>query len=470
MESSEGILPDAEKVIDSPVHTGYYQVALQAVREMYPGEPTKEEKVKNVLDAVDKQFVDNFKIFDSSIFTGVSLPVTRISIADLAKDVFGFKKPAEGSPQRIYHVKKEPGNPQSETYDYSPSKKIIYVQFSPFTPPPAGDPGGMANNIYGHVFEELPEVAGRRPDEALPPLDDVEIYAFGTLTSPWSRVSTEFIEGLEQAVGEKGETDHGFVQHAKVFAEFLRGVLPTDEQEKSETTIIFHGGSMGTILANLTAQQLPEYGNRLRLLLDTPTAVHKPTGRTITLPKIGKIPVSGKGFQVLAGFGAEAGIRKLRDKRFNKSVEESKKAFNDLTNALSKRGIYQYLSSEDQKLKQSEFQAEIKLLARGTELHDQYRTHIAQGLLDPATVPISNLATRIIKYGRRAFPYPKTSRTKDGKSSTARQIVEKLRGANDFETRGQALIHYVKAPHWIDRGYEPENMVAAVEKCEKIRS
>jgi len=338
---------------------------------------TRKEKLGQYLDAIDREVVNNFRVFDSQEYPGVRFPHTSISV----RQVVGFSENSSVSP-------------------------LTYVIFTPFSPPPGGDADDVMNAVYDRVFSVLDEVK-RHPNQ------DVAVHVLGLPTSKWGSVSEEWVGDLKKGVVESEEGTHGFAQHGKLYAEFLRTFFPQNQTDLQNMRIRFYSSSMGSILASETAKQLPEIWDNLRVLVDVPTGTHKPTGKTVKLPFIGTLPLSAKGLQVIVGFGSEARLRMWFDYLVKTSFGDKKRAREELTSALLKRGIVPHESKSEDALKKDAFLQEIKLLIRGTPFDtDDFRSYVVQGMLDPATVDFKRILflmknhtpnKRFFKFGNRSL-------------------------------------------------------------------
>jgi hypothetical protein len=210
----------------------------------------KREKLRGWLDAVDNEVVKNFGIFESKENPGVRFPFTKVRVRNVADS-----------------VKKSPINPEAENL---PEKTIVL--FTPFTPPPGGAPDDIMNIIYDRVFTALPDITKRDAHKAR----NITVYALGLPTSNWGSISEEWLSNLKE---------NGFSQYGKLYAEFLAENFGQDSLEtQQKRKFLFFAGSMGTVLANETAKQLPKIWKNLTLLLNNPTGIHNPSDKSIKLP------------------------------------------------------------------------------------------------------------------------------------------------------------------------------------------
>ena len=395
------VLETLEKVLTRKINRAHPESSKETVRDQVL---EKREKLRGWLDAIDNEVVDNFGIFESKDDPGVRFPYTKVLVRKVASD-----------------VQNRPANPETEKF---PSKTVVL--FTPFTPPPGGGPDDIMNTIYDRVLTALPNITERESHHA----KNITVYGLGLPTSKWGSISEEWLSDLKK---------NGFSKYGKLYAEFLKTVFGYDSEEpQQKNNVLFFAGSMGTILASETAKQLPKVWNDLRLLLNNPTGVHNPTGKTVKLPFVGRIPLSAKGTQVVAGFGAEAGIRMLTDNIVKAAMSGAKSAREELGGILQKRGIVPYESEEQNRLKKDANGTAIKLLMKDNPLDtDNFRSYIEQGAFDPATT-----------------------------NSEIRSLMD-----NDAYKRyfgkNRSLGIAVNFTHWMDPGRWPDKWVRGIDRYEK---
>jgi hypothetical protein len=394
-------LKTLEKVMTRKISLAHPESSKETVRNQVL---EKREKLRVWLDAIDNEVVDNFGVFESQENPGVRFPYAKVLLRNVASS-----------------VQNSPINPETEE---APDK--IVVVFTPFTPPPGGAPDDTMNIIYDRVLTALPEAAERKDR----PAKNITVYGLGLPTSKWGSVSDEWVSDLKK---------DGFSEYGKLYAEFLRKVFSQYlEGFLDKTNITFYSGSMGTILADQTARQLPEIWNKwnsLRLLLNNPAGVHKPPFITVK-----SIPLSVRGLQVVGGFGAEAGIRMLADYIVRTVMSGAKSAREELGGILEKKGIVSYESEEQNRLKKSANRQTTRFLIKGTPLDtENFRSHIEQGMLDPATADPKKIFFLMTHGKDKRF----------------------------FKAGNRSLGMGVNYSHWMDPGRWPDKWVPGIESYEK---
>lgn len=318
----------------------------------------KKEKLRVWLDAIDKEAVNNFGVFESEENPGLRFPFTKIRVRNVASE-----------------VQNNPIDPETEKL---PEKTIVL--FTPFIPPPGGGPDDIMNIIYDRVLMALPDITKRDTHKA----KNITVYGLGLPTSKWGSISEEWLRDLK---------NNGFSEYGKLYAEFLRSVFGQGSLEfQQKRDILFFAGSMGTVLASETAKQLPKHWENLRLLLNNPAGVHEP----ILSPL--------RGPQVTLGFTAEHIARSIADGFVKSALSNAKPAREALSAVLEQRGIRSFDSNEQNKLKNSVKWQAIKFLAKGTPLDtESFRSYIEQGMLDPATTDPKRLIFLLTHKGKKRF-------------------------------------------------------------------
>lgn len=384
----------------------------------------KKEKLESYIDAVDREVVDNFQVFESENHPGVRFPYSSVNVNRVASSLH----------ERLVDPSQE----------QEPRQKLTYVIFASFSQLAGGDPDDEMNSVYDRVFATLPKLKTN-------PNLDINMHILGLPTSRWGSVSDKWVEGLEKGVQEKYQTEKerkesesGFTQHGSLYSEFLKSVLDLDPQGKEK--VGFYASSMGSILASETAKKLPEIWDRLHVLIDVPTGTHEPSGeRTKKLPFVGSIPLSQKGLQVLAGFGAEVAFMMFTDDLVKTAFGGKKAAQQKLVNILRGRGMATHESDLENKLKKSAYFNEIKLLVRGTPLDTQdFRTYVVQGMLDPATLSVDRLGFVL----KNILPFFKDKK-------------------RFFAAGKRSLGMGINYTHWMDRGRWLTKWVRNIENYEK---
>lgn len=413
MSEFSEMMPSQEKVDSSQRwDSGYKPIALETIKKVMTRKITllhpestkksiegqvleKREKLRVWLDAIDTEVVDKFGVFESQKNLGVRFPYTKVLVRNVAND-----------------VQNSPINPETEKF---PGKTVVV--FAPFIPPPGGGPNDIMNTIYDRVLIALPDITERESRHA----KNITVYGLGLPTSKWGSISEEWLSDLKK---------NGFSEYGKLYAEYLREVFGQDSLESQQKrNVMFFGGSMGTILADQTARQLPEIWKNLRLLLNNPTGIHNPT----LLP--------ARGMQVAVGFGAEAGIRMLLDDLVKTSLSGAKPAREALSVILQQKGIMPFESDQQNALKEAVNRQTIKFLIKGTPLDtDNVRSYIEQGMLDPATTDFKRILFLM-------------SHSKDKRF---------------FKAGKRSLGMGVNYSHWMDPGRWPDKWVRGIELYEEL--
>ncbi|OGH19223.1 MAG: hypothetical protein A3D74_04965 [Candidatus Levybacteria bacterium RIFCSPHIGHO2_02_FULL_37_13] len=396
-------LKTLEKVLMRKISLAHPESSKEAVRNQVL---EKREKLNVWLDAIDNEVVKNFGVFESKENPGVRFPFTKVVVRNVANS-----------------IQNSPVDSDSENL---PEKTIVL--FTPFMPPPGGAPDDIMNIIYDRVLTAVPDITKRDSHKAR----NITVYALGLPTSNWGSISEEWLNNLKE---------NGFSEYGKLYAEFLAENLGQDSLEtQQKRKFLFFAGSMGTVLASETAKQLPKIWKNLTLLLNNPTGVHSPSDKTIKLPVVGRVPLSVKGLQVVAGFGAEAGIRMALDDFVKSALSGPNKTREALSDVLLQKGIIPYESEQQNKLKKIVNGEAIKSLMRGNPVEtDSYRIFIEQGMLDPATTTGEKIELLQSKSKKERF----------------------------FKAGKHALGMGVNYTHWMDPMRWPDKWIRGIESYEK---
>jgi hypothetical protein len=385
-------IPRPEIVANSPIHSPYYKNAVEMAKQQAPEQA---QAIETVLGAVDKQGVDNIGVFSSQRFPGVRFPYTTVDLsAALGK--------------------------KSETTD-KPKRQVTYVMFPGVAIPPAGHPFTAWDMVYDRVFSELPKAAN--PDT------NVTIISLGSPNSLWGTVSATWITELK---------DQNLAPYGKLYAEFLQDKLPTPADNPNPTDnrlkskAVFHGMSMGGLVANLTAKELGQNGKAPQLLLDNPTGQH-----SMLDPLTKHLPVNP---QVIAGFVAESAQKMLTDQNMKSAMQEEK-AFLQAMDPLVKRDnpALEFAHPRQSLLRHVAAGVDVYSLFRNARVDtDTVRAYIRQGVADPVSFSLAEFGKVITQTATIERP------TLDGEDT--REVKAPL-----FFTEGKSRAFPINASHFINR-------------------
>jgi hypothetical protein len=215
------------------VHNHDYYSALESIWQNNVGNPQPYRDVKAILDAVETQLFDNYQIMDIG---GVKYPVARVSTRQVATQLYGA-----GTREQILA-----SNPQA------PDR--VYTAFMFFSPPPGGEAAFLNFHAHDFVSQNLPRIVNEKQSERV--LADAVVYLLGHTTALSAEVTSRFIAKTLRL---------GFGAYGEAYAQGLRRLIAADQLNPSQ--IILRGGSLGAIYARESAAKLPEYQDKIVLLV-----------------------------------------------------------------------------------------------------------------------------------------------------------------------------------------------------------
>ena len=215
----------------------------------------KVDKIDSILHHVDSQIFNNLSHRSYDEHPGSIFPYTTITFSSHPfKD--DFRKPTH---------------------------QIIEIGVQGFATPPDGHPVAP-EKIYDRVFTHMADA--RRKN--LP--TEVTIAKLGQPSGMGGHVTKEF---------NKAKKEEGFSLEGKILASLASELLPKDESKRKNTTVIFHGTSMGAIKALEAA-----------IRFDEPDV--KKEAHLIKPPRIPGLSAKFQptSLQILAGFAVEGIVKK----------------------------------------------------------------------------------------------------------------------------------------------------------------
>lgn len=230
-----------------------HDTAMRHVRRKIPED--KIDNVDKILTHIDQQIFDNLSKRTYEEHPGSIFPFTLITISS---------------------------HPFNENVQ-KPSHKILEIGVQGFATPPDGHPVAP-EKIYDRIFSHMAEA--RRKDTPT----EITVAKLGQPSGMGGHVTKEF---------NKTKKEEGFSLEGKLLASLASELLPKNEAERKNTTVIFHGTSMGAIKALEAAMRFNEP--------DIKKEAH--------LIKPPRIPGLSKKFQptslqILAGFAMEGMVKK----------------------------------------------------------------------------------------------------------------------------------------------------------------
>jgi hypothetical protein len=324
-------------------------------KEIERGKPEISWQMQIILEEVEKQALENFKINESTVYPGVSFSSTTISVTPQIVKQIASQNPDSSISQIDLNQLK-----------YSP-KTRLNVGFGPFAPPPEGHALGLLDMAIDRFTRNLARIAqAMKKGEPIP---KVEIITVGTPVGYGGKVTGEYLKDLIK---------DGFETNGKLFGEFLNEV--TSEVDLENLSLLVQGASMGTVNADKAASHLPQtLRDKTLVLLDAPAGHHSPH-----LKDRWKL----KGTQTIVGFGAETIVRMASDRRLKGQGKRTK-------------DFYTYLEQTKNIPKDNRSQTMMKWAALGetafrlgwgSEIDTEHvGTTLRSGIYDPLTARPSRI-------------------------------------------------------------------------------
>ena len=239
------------------------------------------------LSEIDKQMIENFGVFESTVHPGVCFSYSKLSITQEV-----VKKIAETTSTEEIIGKKASRQEEEHKDSKQMRKNQVYFLFTAFGPPPEASAFTVQDVGIDRFMREIPLVARAMKDGEPPP--KIDIYLLGYPTGFGGQVTKEYIEALKK---------DGLSANGPMYAEFAQHMLPQglaeDSKLQEQTHIVLQGISMGAGHADQTLKNLPEGIQKITHgLMDVPAGVH-------TNPL--------RGVQVALGMAVETGGRSLFD-------------------------------------------------------------------------------------------------------------------------------------------------------------
>jgi|SRR3989344_966058 len=325
------------------------------LKEFTEAHPEKREAMRTVLKDIDAQAMDNFEIFNSERFPGVSFSFSKLTVSsEIIERLAAQKNTGTPPDQKDENAEIEEGKEEGVG-----AKRHDYFLFTAFAPPPDGHALTVQDVAIDRYIRLIPRVANALKLGEKPP--EVNVYLLGAPTGLGGSVTEEWIEEIKE---------NGLEKYGEMYAEFVE----QHEAEHAEPHVVLQGVSKGAIIAERTSKYLPEeLQEKTQRLLDNPAGHHEQT------PVIRWL----KGAQVALGLAGEGVARMV----FDDSMKSLMKQGGALTENLKKTKGIPDDEAVQTKLKQSAALAEGLALMKGSPLDtESTRSFIRRAIYDPLTI------------------------------------------------------------------------------------
>lgn len=310
------------------IHSQYFVAALREVRKKHP---EQEDKIREILEKVDQQGLNNLAVFKPKKDAGLQVPYTKVSVNQTGSL----------------------SNPEKAAVE--DKQKVIYIVFAGIAIPPAGHPFTPWDIVYDRVINSIPMAALGK---------EVEVYSIGFPQSLGGKVTEAWINATQKSTDPYGV----------LYGEFVRGIL---DQNSQNCRVILHGMSLGSTVAEQAARNLTDdQKKRVQVLLDNPVADHT---KWLALIKALQIPV---------GFAGETAARMGLDQKIQATMTTEGKFLDQVKKVLSDKGIDWQDSKEQTSLKRWAAAFDIWNMVKGSSLDTaNIRSFIRRGIVDPLSFP-----------------------------------------------------------------------------------
>ncbi|OGK26053.1 hypothetical protein A3C28_03410 [Candidatus Roizmanbacteria bacterium RIFCSPHIGHO2_02_FULL_39_9] len=357
-------------------------------KEMLPASDPRENDVLRTVDVIDRMGMENFSLFHPTNHPDVSFPFTVIPVRKLVNELNNDKDTK--SPE-MTESKLQSATPLHRTKNIVIFPGLYYsTDLNPFN---------TWDMVYDDVIKSMSEVSN---------LKDVNVYIWGYPSGLWGEVSPTWVQELQA---------NGLPQYGKALADFVRTIGVNDQSQ-----FLFHGMSMGSVVAELTARELPELNTlpsaqkpiQLQLLLDNPAGQHEINSR--------------KGLQIPPGFITEGVFRLLVDPIQRDAAAEGQRFVAQAIPYLKEKGILPHDEPNQLGLKKQAVLKDIECVIKGSPFDPKnIRAFIRQGIVDPTTFSPQRLKQTLEKIAQgKPLPVFKEGRSLNFPIGTS-HTIDRLR-------------------------------------------
>ncbi|MDP3888867.1 MAG: hypothetical protein Q8Q24_02370, partial [bacterium] len=233
VESTElTALPESRSALQVP----YSEAAHEFFGEKYPDQ---KQKLARVLERMDRDALDNFRVYSSERFPGVSFSYTK----------FTLDKNTLFELSGIHGKENEENQPKKD-----------FFLFIAASYPPGGHPFWSYDMAIDRYIRCLPSLAGAfKRGESIP---QTNIYLLGVPHGFGGSVTPDWLETVK---------NRGFESQAKLYADFI-----TACEKDVDTHLVLQGISKGAVVAEKTSKFLPQNLQSVtQRLLDNPIGYHR---------------------------------------------------------------------------------------------------------------------------------------------------------------------------------------------------
>lgn len=395
------------------------EIALRAFDKANPHQPEMHEVMEHIRDEFFNLTMKGTEIFTDE--NGVSLPLARVSIPELAHRLTGLPIPE-----------------QSDDSDTKYKKLGIFPSYPkiPLMPfPSSGHQFTFVEQAFKEALKYLPRAiddlkAGRLTQ-------DVETFTFGSPTNKiWGNVPPEYVEELRK---------DAYKTLSKTYANCeLKKMIPKDPKIRARTAIVNMGHSMAASVAIGTTEELIDKG------LATQDREVRKEKQIPFVQNIADAPVTlnksrFRKPEIVIGFGLDSIYGSLSSQHVRKATMADGAFIASVAEALKKRGIEPNDSPEAIELKKQGLDAIMDAMYKSKLTVDasKVKVNIRRGLFD-STMPSLTftpkyVARRTVEKTKKFLFLKKTPLNKNlthGNSLDVENVNERGTNAREFAVGG----------------------------------
>lgn len=352
--------------------------------------PGHEASINTIFSEINKQAIENFGIFNSQDFPGVSFTTTKLSITP---ELLGkLSKSLNLTPEFMAGLSTKPEDVEGDSVSSKESTRDTRDQVW-FVEPAFG--AGKIGNAFSALdmgidrfIREMPKVAYALKHGLKPP--KIDIYVVGSPISLGGSVTKQWCDEVNRV---------GFDTHGRVYAEFVKQAVGENAGDKR---VVISGPSRGSITAERTFHfytmgMTDEEKKQVQGLYDIPAGSHE---RFLPLQLV-------KSANMALGMGAEFGVRVLFDETSKDLGKTEGKFFDE----LAKQKNIPQDSKAQERFKLRAFLGELKALGKGTPPDKNERGYYRAPEFDPTNIKFKGIVDRglsLVK--RRQFSFRERGR------------------------------------------------------------
>ena len=335
------------------------QEAVRLFEKQYPKNPELVKKATEIFETFFSQEMENIVIFKSK--EGIEFPYTKISISNLAKELY----------------KKNSNNLLKENLEKNVEQTTIKREFvlESFLTTTNGSPFTFVEEAMHQAIMNLPRALENLKNGIEP--ENFEVYTLGSPTNLLGKMTPKFYDDLK---------NEPFKKFGEIYSELIKEKMKDINNDNgSKTFVELYGISMGAGIAAMTGEKLLE-NNDFTQEKDPANIKNKKI--EITIKAVLPVTLSRstiKQIQIPIGFFYDS-LKGLINNPYVRKIGGGEGKFIKQVNAeLAKKGIQENMSEEQKKMKEKSMPRLILALGKGLTLKQETRVNEIYGLKDSTT-------------------------------------------------------------------------------------